>query len=214
MSSPSSPPDSGPVNPWLRFWTAPAPTLMNMLAFNQGDAWALPLLFGGGLLSSLAPQVRELLAASLPQGTNVMSVAVIGGVVLGIVQALIWPPLLALASRWLGGQGHLRATRLAAAWSSLPLLLSSLLAPLGGSSLTPTAGTAFYGLFNLLLSFWAVALLVLSLSAAQRLSLGRAALSALIGGVLFVVVLILAGVAASLVLVSLGVSPGSLPAVP
>ena len=208
MSSPNKFPNDGPVSPWLHFWLAPAPTLTNMLRFHQGDAWALPLLFGGGVLSSLAPQVRELLAASLPQGRNLLAVVIVSGVMLGLAQALIWPPLLNLGSRWLGGQGQVRATRLSAAWSSLPLLLSSLLAPLGGSVAAPTAGAAFYGLLNLLLSLWTLVLLVQSLAAAQHLSTGKAVLGVLIGGLMFVVALIAAGVVAALLLALFWLTPG------
>ncbi len=191
-------------------WAAPAATTLNMLQYGQGDAWALPLLLGGGVLSSLAPQTRELLAQTLPEGVNVLNVALIGGVTLGVVQALIWPPLLQLASRWLGGQGHLRASRLAAAWSSLPLLLSSLLAPLGGSVDAPTLGTAFYGLLNLLLTVWTMVLLVRSLAAAQRLETGKTVLAVLIGGLLFVAALFAAGIVAALGLVLLGIGPEAL----
>ena len=129
--SPSAPaPSSGPVNPWQRMWTAPASTLLNLLQFGQGDRWALPLLLGAGLLSSLAPQVREALAPLLPAGTNVLNVAIVSGLVLGTLQALAWPLMLQGAAKLLGGQGTLRASRLAAAWSSLPVLVSYLLSPL------------------------------------------------------------------------------------
>ncbi|WP_181391962.1 YIP1 family protein [Deinococcus irradiatisoli] len=204
MSSPSSP---GPINPWQRMWTAPAATLLNMVQFGQGDAWARPLLLGAGLLSSLAPQVRAALAQMLPQNANVLGVALVSGLVLGGLQAFIWPALLQLACRWLGGQGTPRATRLAAAWSSLPVLLSYVLAPLGGSGDVADAGAALYGVVSLLLSAWTLALLVRSLGAAQRLTPFKAGLSVLLGGVLLFVALLAAGFLAALVLVALGISP-------
>ncbi|AZI42487.1 hypothetical protein EHF33_06765 [Deinococcus psychrotolerans] len=205
---------SGPVSPWRLMWTAPAATLNNMLQHGQGDAWALPLLFGAGLLSSLAPQVREMLVPMLPSGTNVFTVAVVSGVLLGGLQALGWPPMLRTASKWLGGSGNLRASRLAAGWSCLPVLLSYILAPLGGSAeagAVPTLGGVLFGFFSLLLSVWTLLLLVQSLAAAQRLSVPRAALSVLIGAVMLLAALVALGFLAALILVALGLKVSALP---
>ncbi len=179
-----------------------------MLEYGQGDAWALPLLFGAGLLSSLAPQVREALSQMLPENTNIMGVAVISGVVLGAVQALIWPPLLQSAARLLGGVGRLRGSRLAAGWSSLPVLVSYLLAPLGVSD---DALVAAFGVVSFFLSVWTIYLLVHSLAAAQRLSASRALLSVVLGAVLTAAALLAVGFAAALVLTLLGVTPQSFP---
>ena len=210
--SPSAPaPSSGPVNPWQRMWTAPASTLLNMLQFGQGDSWALPLLLGAGLLSSLAPQVREALAQLLPAGTNVLNVAVVSGLVLGALQALGWPLMLQGAARLLGGQGNLRASRLAAAWSSLPVLVSYLLSPLMNGE---SAGAALLSGLSLLLSGWTLLLLVQSLAAAQRLTVLKSALSVLLGGFMLLIALVCAGFVAALVLVALGVTPQQFPQLP
>lgn len=195
-------------------WTAPGATLLNMLQFGQGDAWALPLLLGAGLLSSISPQVRFALEQLLPAGSNVLGVALISGVVLGGLQALVWPPLLQAACRLLGGQGSVRGTRLAAAWSSLPVLLSYVLAPLGGSGEAASAGSLFYSVLSLMLSVWTLMLLVQSLSAGQRLPLLRSAGAVLLGGAFLLMALVAAGFLAALVMVALGVTPPPLPQAP
>ena len=207
----SAPVPTGPVNPWQRFWTAPASTLTNMLQYGQGDVWALPLLFAAGLLPFLAPQVREAFAQVLPAGTKVLNVALILGVVVAAMQALVWPLALLGAARLLGGQGSLRSARLAAAWSSLPVLLSYLLAPLAAD--TASVLGAVYGTFSFFLTGWTLLLLLQSLASAQRLSFGKALGSVLIGGALFVLALFVACIVAALVLVLLGVRPGQLPQV-
>ncbi|WP_293912133.1 hypothetical protein [Deinococcus sp.] len=203
---------AGPVNPWQRIWTAPGLTLTNMLQFGQGDAWAMPLLFAGGLLPFLAPQVRELLALRLPPGTNVLNVALVVGAVVGALQALVWPLGLLGAGRVLGGAGTLRGVRLAAAWSSLPLLLSYVLAPLGADSASALA--ALYGALSLVLTGWSLLLLVQSLAVAQRLSPGRAVGSVLLGFLLFASALFATCFVAALVLVLLGVTPEQMPRLP
>jgi Yip1 domain len=210
MSAPTPP---GPVNPWQRIWTAPASTISNLLQFGQGDAWALPLLFGTGLLLFLAPQAREAMTQTqlLPPGTAVLNVALILGIVVGAMQALLWPLALWGVARLLGGQGTLRGARLAAAWSSLPVLLSYVLAPLGADS-TSALG-ALYGTLSFFLTGWTLYLLVQSLAAAQRFSSGRAVGSVLIGGLLFVLALFFACIVAAVVLVLLGVRPPQLPSV-
>jgi len=192
-------------------WTAPASTLLNMLQFGQGDSWALPLLLGAGLLSSLAPQVREALAPLLPAGTNVLNVAVVSGLVLGTLQALGWPLMLQGASRLLGGQGTLRASRLAAAWSSLPVLVSYLLSPLMSGE---SAGAALLSGLSLLFSGWTLLLLVQSLAAAQRLTPLRSALSVVLSALMLLIALVFAGFIAALVLVALGVTPQQFPQLP
>lgn len=214
MSAPSpvTPPDV-PINPWQQMWTAPAPTLLNMLRFGQGDAWALPLLFGAGLLSSLAPQVRQALSELFPQGTNIVNVALVTGLILGAVQAWLWPPLLQLAAKALGGQGTLRASRLAAAWSSLPVLLSYVIAPLFGVA-TVSASAAFYSSFSFFLTIWTLLLLTRSLAAGQSLPPFKALLALLLGGIFLGVALMVVGVLAALVLVALGITPEQMPKIP
>ncbi len=171
--------------------------MQQLLNTAQGDYWAVPLLVAGGVFSALSPQMREQLLAYFPElnASNIQGAALMLGLLSGFLQAALWPVLLYWGAKLLGGKvtatqsapKPVRPARLAAAWSSLPVLLGYLLAPLGMGD----AAVVFSGV-SALLSFWSLILLAHMLAAGYQLKAPRGALAVLLSGFFGLVLLFLA----------------------
>lgn len=148
--------------------------MQHLMDTRVGDDWATPLLVAGGLLPALGPQMREqllIIGKDIPELTaqTVTGVALVLGVLSGVLQATFWPLLLHLAARLMGTAGTpWRGARLAAAWSSLPVLLCTLLSPLLGDLLP---------LLTLPLSLWSLVLLAFMLARGYGLGTGQGAVA-------------------------------------
>lgn len=187
------------VSPWQSVWLRPAQTMRQLLVTREGDYWATPLLVAGGLLAALSPQMREELlsmAAKLKvEGVaeHIQGVQITLGIISGVLQAALWPLLLHGCASLLGGKAspnsetaaarpsfgeRLRPTRLAAGWSSLPVLFGTLLAPLGQGETG-----ALLGLLNMSLSVWSLVLLSHMLGEGYGIGPAKGALSVLLSGI-------------------------------
>lgn len=163
--------------------------MQRLLSTRIGDDWVWPLLLAGGILGAMSPQMRQELL-SLPaelrppelNEQTILGVTLALGVLSGLLQAALWPALLHGAAKVLGGAAPtLRPARLAAAWSTLPILLGTLLAPLAAAD---TGVAELLGGLNVLLSIWSLVLLAHMLGAGYGLDPSRGALAILLGGLI------------------------------
>ena len=178
------------INPWKTLWTKPTATFATLISEAPGyNVLTLSILMGfGSALGQLSGS-----GLSLPQA---LGLTLLLGPVMGLGELFLGSWLLAQVGRWLGGQGEPLTIRTVMAWAGLPNVVALLcwlimLLRAGGALFTERSDVVMKALsgdhlffaaatLQMVLGFWSISLLVISLATAQRLSMGKALLNLLL----------------------------------
>lgn len=186
--TPKSPDNTSPENaparlsPWRDVWLKPRGVIAQQLQQNAGWKNWLPAFVGGiTILMQLFSNIpQEVIAQSLantpgtpvPQAKDWLSMAVLFGPLIGMLQVGITGFFLRVLGRPLGGQAAPAALRLAVVWSMVPIACSLplwwLVLDNPGSSLARIAVWVAQAL-----SLWSMLLLVMMVSEVQRFSTSK-----------------------------------------
>ncbi len=115
---PASDRSSRPIEPWISIWTRPRATLRHVLDTSpRRDLFRLAAL--GGIAQCLAAATQPGFGDtySIPV---VVSVAVAGGALAGLLGIFILSALIGTIGRWLGGRGGMTEVMAALAWANAP----------------------------------------------------------------------------------------------
>ncbi len=184
-------------SPWLTAWIAPRETIRRIIATNpRRQILLLAALLGiANLLSMLIDAGPGFVSVTWSQ----LALAVVPGILAGLLLFYVWGFVLRLSSRLFGGRASQAEIRAAVAWSTLPHLIT--IAALVGASIlwmlepgfvAPRDLTLILQAILLVPAVWSWVLLVGMLAAANGFGILRGVLSTVVGaiGILFVAVLI------------------------
>ena len=187
-ASESSPRPSEPPEPWVSIWSRPRVTLRHILETSPRRG-LFRLAAIGGIAQCLAAATQPGFgdAYSIPV---VVSVAIAGGALAGIVGMFIFSVLIGMTGRWLGGRGGMPEVMTALAWANVPAIWSLALwlpraALLGEETFhslpasieeTPPAALLFAVLQGIqaIIAVWAFVILLKCLGEAHAFSAWRA----------------------------------------
>src|SRR5207245_2933877 len=116
-SQPSSRPAEAP-EPWISIWSRPRATLRHILDTDPRRGLFRLAAIGGiaqGLAAATKPGYGD--AYSIP---IVVTVAVAGGALAGLLGIFIASVLIGMTGRWLGGRGGMTEVMAALAWANVP----------------------------------------------------------------------------------------------
>lgn len=173
-------------NPWLNIWWRPQATIKEIL--SRPTRWHV--LFLAAVAGMAGILMNYVYSSSSFSPAAAVTVALLFGPVLGILQLYIYGALTAWTGRLIGGRASQRSLRTALAWASipyliaLPLLLGSVLVL--GPDLVPSGDDLPDGMELLLtlcvlvLSLWAFFLAIRTIGAVQGFGLVRSFLNWLV----------------------------------
>lgn len=174
-------------NPWATVWTNPRQTVRNVLATNPTAFFAL-LAAGGGIgqACNLASSIG--LGQSYTMG-QILAFVLLTGSAAGLMSVYLWSFLLTVVGRRFGSVADAKEVRVAVAWSWAPAVyllpmwgvryilfrdeLFLLQRPIIEASTLLTALHQFFGLYDLLLSFYALFILCQTVSEVSALSVWK-----------------------------------------
>ena len=113
------------LNPWTAIWMRPRATIQEIVATNP-DKHVLALAGIAGVAQALDRASTQNAGDRMGVGT-ILAVALLAGPLLGIIGLYLWGLLTRWTGRWIGGQASARDIRAATAWSSVPVVLASVL---------------------------------------------------------------------------------------
>jgi len=107
-----------PIDPWISIWSRPRATLRHILETDPRRAvYRLAAL--GGISGCLSGARQPGFGDTYPVAM-VLAVALLGGVVAGVVGIQIGAALIGMTGRWLGGRGGRTEVIAALAWANVP----------------------------------------------------------------------------------------------
>lgn len=193
------------LNPWTAIWTKPRATIQQIVDTDPTH-WVLPL----GALAGISSTLDQASIKSLGDQFNlpeILGIAIIGGILVGILMLFISGALLRLTGKWLGGVATQQQIRAAIAWSSVPLVFSMLLwipqyalvgnelftteTPILNSNPTLLLATLGFMVLELVLAIWGLVIFLKCLGQVQKLSVWKALANAIITLALVLISIIL-----------------------
>jgi Yip1 domain len=112
-------------NPFLTIWTRPRATIRGILNTNP-TYLVLPLAMAGGVIQALGRAAQMHAGDQLPLA-RILIMAVLLGLIFGLIGIDIGGALISWAGRRLGGHGSSEELRAAIAWSQVPALATILI---------------------------------------------------------------------------------------
>ncbi|QVL56873.1 MAG: YIP1 family protein [Simkaniaceae bacterium] len=192
------------INPWLSIWIHPRKTIRALIEYNTNYRLiALCAIYGFQYVLQLTQYL------SLGQGTSLLFIIIIA-LILSIPVGYIMFNVLSAFYFWIGklikGKGSFKQVRAATYWSSVPMVLTSLiwiiLMVLHGNSLftsgyeTQLVGAAAalsmgFGVLQLAIGIWGLVILLHALGEVQGFSAWMALLNIFLAGLAIFILLFL-----------------------
>jgi len=185
--------------PWLTIWLSPRKTIRRIVDTNP-EYMVIPLAVFSGVYRVLDRASKQGLGDSFPL-TWILVLALLGGLVGGVISLYLTAALFRWTGSWLGGQATSKEVRCAVAWSSIPdvLLLVAFIPAIlvfgqnwftsSAEWLSPQGALAILtcsASIGIPVTIWRIIMLVKCLAEVHRFSAWRA-LAALVLGVVIVV---------------------------
>ncbi len=178
----------GGLNPLLRMWTSPRPTVRAIVNVNPRFG-VFYLAWGYALQSILFFVSYWSLGLSYP-AFAILSVGLILSPLFGYIWLYFTGWVLHFTGGWLGGKAPMLHLRTALAWSKIPsvlllfMWLLLMIADIDTAFVNGVAGTSslFVTFITSILGIWSLVLLILSLQEVQRFSLARAIVNVILAG--------------------------------
>ena len=185
-----------PLNPWFSIWTQPRKTIRQQLDKEPGGFTEL-LAMTGGIAMALTNGIQ----ASNVNFNALVTSAVLGGSLFGILQLSLASALIRFTGKWLGGTGKYSEIRTALAWSNVPNTWSLILwIPvlflyegkfLGGIFRPISSGSiTVFIVIIAVITIWTFFIQVKCIAEAQRFSAWRAAVNMILAGLVIAVFLL------------------------
>ncbi len=182
------------VNPWIKMWTSPKPTIRAIVTYNSRYRFLILCLING-----LPTLMQNAQAMSLGTSYNLVSI-ILGCLFLslfaGMILITVSSGLLFMTGKWIGGAASFLQIRCAVSWSNITNLVSvfmwvSLVAVFQQELFTDLFETASFtqkesmlltGIFLIqtVMSIWSLVILVQSLAEVQGFSSGKSILNILV----------------------------------
>lgn len=192
------------LNPWRSIWLLPRKTMRTILDGNHGPVVLLGAL--GGIADSFVRMAgkNDHIYESL---FGILSTALFGGIIGGIIGIYIMSGLLKLTGSWIGGKGNYDEILTAVAWANVPAIWSLIVWFLGGAvfgasffkgislvlEVSPTLNILAW-IFNIILivvGIWTIFVTVKCVAEAQEFSAWKAVLNYILSYMFFVVPVVL-----------------------
>jgi len=190
-----------PLDPWFAIWTRPRAALRQILDSDpRRSIYRLAAL--GGIAGALKLATESGAAETAPVATT-LAIAVTGGALGGVLFLFLFPGLVRVAGRWLGGRGGMIEIRAAVAWSNVPeiwgmalwlpravLLGEEMFQPVPPGIEGNPPAALFFGLLVLaqtLVGFWGLVIGLKCIAEAHRFSAWRALGTLVLVGLMLIV---------------------------
>lgn len=182
---------NGNINPWTNLWIHPKKTIRHLidtapqknirwLAFINGLLMGIPwLMTSWERIGEKGGSLRLLLS---------LVVLVLGGL-LSLAYLYLGGWLFRLTGSWLSGKGSFNDVKCAIGWVNWPSIIAALFGIFSFLSFSNVWLQSAFGLVNVILAVWTLIIFCNVVGEAHRFSAWKAALAALIGWVLVLVVL-------------------------
>jgi len=192
------------LNPWLHLWTRPRQVIRDILNGENSRRNILILAGVSGILRALDQATIRALGDQMGTAT-ILLMSLIFGFIGGLISLYLISWIMKFTGKWIGGQASFHEVLTATAWSNVILIWVGLLwipkLLLYGHEMfttaTPTMDAnptlklllVIFGLIEVILSFWAVVVYILTLSEVQKFSGWMALLNVILALVIAFVVI-------------------------
>jgi hypothetical protein len=187
------------VNPWTDIWIRPRQTIDWIVENNSGLLTTIILIYLGGVHFGIA-QAELNDYGDRKEVLDILKSSILISGLGGLITYNIWIWAIDFCSSWFGGKGNFKKTQIAFAWAMVPMIAGLILALIGYALFeedlftreTPNInGSQFftialwtYGILEIILGVWHIALIVVTLSQVQKLSIMKSIFSILLAFVL------------------------------
>jgi hypothetical protein len=193
------------ISPWTDIWVRPRQTMDWIIANYSSLLTAIVLIYLGGVYFGIGQAEIKDYGDKMEVGRILTMTIFVSGFG-GLLTYNIWIWAIDFCASWFGGKGNFRKTQLAFAWAMLPMAAGLILTLIGYvlfeeelfTSETPNIdGSDFltislwtYGILELMLGVWHIALLVVTVSQVQRFSIVKSIASIVTGLLILILPLI------------------------
>ncbi|WP_018757963.1 Yip1 family protein [Paenibacillus terrigena] len=195
------------LNPWLHIWTRPRQVIRDILSGKDSRRNILILAGVSGILRALDQATTRSLGDHMGTATIIL-MSLIFGFIGGLISLYLISWIMSFTGKWVGGQASFHEVLTATAWSNVILICVGVLwipellifghemfttvTPMMDANPNLKLLLIVFSSIEIILSFWAVVVYILTLSEVQKFSGWMALLNVILALVIaFVVILVL-----------------------